>query len=78
MCCAKSLQLCPTLHEPMDCSLLGSSAMRFFRQEYWNRFPFHSPEDPPDPRIEPPASPAFLKSPALAYRYFNTSDIYNT
>ena len=25
--CAKLLQLCPTLCDPMDCSLLGSSSM---------------------------------------------------
>ena len=27
--------------------------MGFFRQEYWNGFPFHSPGDLPDPGIEP-------------------------
>ena len=24
-------------------------SMRFFRQEYWDGLPFHSPEDLPDP-----------------------------
>ena len=27
--------------------------MRFFRQEYWNGLPFPSPEDFPNPGIEP-------------------------
>ena len=27
--------------------------MRFSRQEYWNGLPFPSPEDIPDPEIEP-------------------------
>ena len=31
---AKSLQSCPTLRDPMDCSLPGSSAHEIFRQEY--------------------------------------------
>ena len=32
-------QLCPTLRDPMDCSLPGSSAMGFSRQEYWSGVP---------------------------------------
>ena len=28
---AKSLQLCPTLHDPMDCSLPGSSVHGIFQ-----------------------------------------------
>ena len=51
---AKSLQLCLTLCDTMDCSLSGSS----FRQEYWNGLPRSSPGDLPDPGIEP-------RSPAL-------------
>ena len=31
--------------------------MEFSRQEYWSGLPFPSPEDPPDPGIEP-GSPA--------------------
>ena len=38
-------QSCPTLCDPMDCSLPGSPSMRFSRQEYWSRLPFPSPED---------------------------------
>ena len=43
-------------------------SMGFCRQEYWSRLPFPSPEDLPDPGIEP-MSPA---SPALAGRFFTT------
>ena len=28
-------------------------SMGFSRQEYWSGLPFHSPEDLPDPGIEP-------------------------
>ena len=31
---------CPTLCDPMDCSLLGSSVLGFSRQEYWRGLPF--------------------------------------
>ena len=31
-------------------------SMEFSRQEYWNVLPFPSPEDLPDPRIEPRSS----------------------
>ena len=36
-------QLCPTLFDPMDYSLLGSTSMGFSRQEYWSGLPFSSP-----------------------------------
>ena len=39
---AKSLQSCPTLCDPMGCSLLGSSSMGFSRQEYWSGLPLSS------------------------------------
>ena len=45
-------QFCPTLCDPMDHRLPGSS-MRFSRQEYWSGVPFPSPGDLPDPGIEP-------------------------
>ena len=44
-------QLCPTLCDPMDCSLPGSS-MGFSRQEYWSGLPFPSPGDLPNPGIK--------------------------
>ena len=36
-------QSCPTLSDPMDCSLPGSSSMGFSRQEYWSGVPLPSP-----------------------------------
>ena len=46
-------QSCPTLGGPMDYSQPGSSAMRFFRQEYWSGLSFPPPGDLPDPETEP-------------------------
>ena len=37
-------QSCPTLSDPMDCSLPGSSIMGFSRQEYWSGVPLPSLE----------------------------------
>ena len=42
-------------------------SMEFSRQEYWNRLPFPSTGDPPNPRIEP-------ESPALQATRFFTSE----
>ena len=36
-------QSCPTLRDPMDCSLPGSSVHGFSRQEYWSGVPLPSP-----------------------------------
>ena len=66
---AKSLQLCLTLCDPMDCSLPGSSVHRISRQEYWSELPFSPPGGLPDPGIEPTS----LMSPALAGGFFITS-----
>ena len=65
---AKSLQSCPTLCDPMDCSLPGFS-VGFSRQEYWSGLPSPLPGDLPNPGIEPTS----LTSPALAGRLFITS-----
>ena len=54
--CAKSLQLCLTLFNPSP-----SLSMGFFRQ-YWNRLPFPSPGDLPDPGTEPESSVSCLAS----------------
>ena len=43
---------------PWTMALQASLAMEFSRQEYWNEFPFPSPEEGPNPGIEP-------RSPAL-------------
>ena len=40
---AKSLQSCPTLRDPMDCSLPAPPSMGFARQEYWSGLPLPSP-----------------------------------
>ena len=66
---ANLLQSCPTLCNPMDCSLPGSSDIGFSGQEYWSGLPCSLPQDLPDPGIEP----ASLTSPALAGRFFITS-----
>ena len=41
---AKSLQLCPTLCDPIDGSPLGSPSLGFSRQEHWSELPFPSPQ----------------------------------
>ena len=44
MCvCAKSLQLCPTLCDPMDHGLPGSSVRGILQQEYWSGLPCPPP-----------------------------------
>ena len=51
-------QSCPTVCNPMDCSLPGSSIHEIFQaREYWSGLPFPSPGDLPDPGVEP-GSPA--------------------
>ena len=56
-------QSCLTLCDPMDFFVHGllcpwtSLSMDFSRQESWNRLPFPSPGDLPDPGIKP-GSPA--------------------
>ena len=50
-------QSCPTLCDPVDCSLAGPFVHEFSRQEYWSGLPFPFPGDLPDPGIEP-GSPA--------------------
>ena len=56
-------QSCPTLCDPMDCSLPASLSVGFSRQEYWSGLPFPSPGDLSDPRVK-------LGSPELAGRFF--------
>ena len=56
LCCGPCLvsQLCPTLCDPMDCSLPGSSIHgEFSRQEYWSGLPHPPPGGLPNPGIEP-------------------------
>ena len=56
---------CPTLCNPMDCSLPGSSVHGTSQARYWSGLPFPSPGDPPNSVIEP-------VSLALAGGFFTT------
>ena len=69
MCCAKSLESCPALCNPVDHSCQAPLSMGFSRQEYWSGLPCPSPRDLPDPGIKP----ASLISPALAGVLFAVS-----
>ena len=62
---AKSLQSCPTLCDPMDCSPPGSSAHGILQARILECPP---PEDLPDPGTEL----ASLTHPALADEFFTT------
>ena len=42
-CYAKSLQLCPTLCDPIDSSHQAPPSLGFSRQEHWSGLPFPSP-----------------------------------
>ena len=43
-------QSCPTLFDPMDCSLpVSPLSMEFSRPEHWSGWPFPSPGDLPNP-----------------------------
>ena len=57
--CAKSLQSCPTLCNPMDCTLPGSSGVLQIR--ILDRLPCPPPGDLPNPGIKPTSfmSPAW-------------------
>ena len=72
--CAKSLQSCLTLCDPVDHSPSGSAVHGFSRQEYWSGLPFPPPGDLPDLGIEPKS----LMSPALAGRFFTSSATFIT
>ena len=62
-------QPCPTVRDPMDCILPGSSVHGILQaQEYWSERPFPIPGDLLDPGIEPIS----LDSPALAGGVFIT------
>ena len=51
-------QSCPTLRDPLDYSLPGSSVPGILQARCRSGSPFPSPGDPPDPGMEP-------RSPAL-------------
>ena len=69
--CGESLQSClfVTL---WTVACQAPLSMGFSRQEYWSGLPLPPPRDYPDPGIEPVS----LMSPALAGRFFTTSDTW--
>ena len=66
--CAKLLQSCLVICDPMNHSPLGSLSMGFSRQEYFSGLPCPPPGDLPDQGLNPR-----LLSPALADGFFTTS-----
>ena len=52
----------PTLYDPMDCSLPGSSVHGIFEAKFWNRLPFPLVGDLPDSGIKPGLQADFLTS----------------
>ena len=71
---SKLRQSCPTLCDPMDYSLPGSSIQGFSRQEYWSGLPCPPPGDLPDQGIEPTS----LMFPASADGFFTNSATWDT
>ena len=67
--CAKSLQSCLTLYDPMDVASQALLPMELSRQEYWSGFPGPPPGDLPNPGIKPMS----LMSPVLAGGFFSSS-----
>ena len=61
-------QLCPTLCDPIDCSLPGSSVLGIFHARILEWFAISYSRGPPDPGIEH----ASLVSPALSGQIFIT------
>ena len=57
----------------MDCNLPAPLSMEFSRQEYWSGLPFPTPEDLPNPGIEP----ASLVSPAFEGGFFPICTAYS-
>ena len=65
----KSLQLCPTLCDPMGRNLPGSTIHGILQARNGSGLPCLPPGDLPDPGIEPMS----LMSPELASGFFTTS-----
>ena len=68
--CVLVALLCPTLWDPMDCSLPGPLSIEFSRQEYWSRLPVPSLGDLPDPGIKH-RSPALQADVLLSELYYS-------
>ena len=69
LCYPMSLQLCPTLCDPMDCSPPGSSVLGILQARILQGLPCPPPGDFPDPGIKP----MFHMSPAFGGGFFTTS-----
>ena len=67
--CAKPLQSCPTLCDPVDYNPPAPLSMGFSRQEHWSG----SPCAPPGDLLNPGIKPTSLMSPALAGGCFTTN-----
>ena len=68
VCACVQAQSCPTLWDPLECSLLGFSVHEIFHVKYWRGLPFPTPGDLSNPGIELVS----LESPALAGELFTT------
>ena len=56
-CCSLVTKSCPTLYDPMDCSLPTSSVHGILQARIlWRGLPFPSPGDLPKPKVEPMSS----------------------
>ena len=64
-CCCLVAKSCPTLCDPMDCTLPVSSVYGISQARKLEGLPFPSPEDLPNPGIKP-------ESPDLAGGFFTT------
>ena len=71
---AKLLLSCPTLCDPMDCSLPGSFVHGVLQARIWSGLPCPPPGNLPNQGIEPVS----LMSPALAGGFFTTSTTWET
>ena len=72
--CVKSLSCVQLFATPWTVALQAPVSMGFSRQEYWSGLPFPPPGDLPNPGSEPTS----LTSPALASRFFTTSNTGKT
>ena len=68
--CAKSLQLCLTLCDPVDCSPLGSSVGRILQARILEWVAMSPPGNLPDSGVEP-------ESPALAGEFITSSTTWD-
>ena len=69
MCVHVCVQSCLTLQPPRTVARQAPLSLEFSRQEYWNRLPFPTPGDLPNPEIKAVS----LMPPALAGGFFTIS-----